>query len=127
MRIRLFTIAVKGGKRMRTWKGGLTLVLLACGLVLLGCGKESPEPKAEKPAPEAKGAKTVIIGYTASKSGPLKTEGERQINGLNLWMEQVNAKGGITLADGTKVTVMDKHYDDQSKKTQVKQRNTQLT
>src|SRR3974377_1575395 len=99
--IKLFTFAVKGEKRMRTWKGVLTSVLLACGLVLLGCGKESPEPKAEKPqaakpqaqataekpAPEAKGAKTVIIGYTASKSGPLKTEGERQINGLNFLLE----------------------------------------
>ena len=125
---------------MRTWKGMLTSVLLACGLVLLGCGKESPEPKAEKPqaakpqaqataekpAPEAKGAKTVIIGYTASKSGPLKTEGERQINGLNLWMEQVNAKGGITLADGTKVTVMDKHYDDESNKDRVQELYTRL-
>src|SRR3974390_229389 len=140
MSIKLFTFAVKGGNRMRTWKGMLTSVLLACWLVLLGCGKESPKPKAEKPqaakpqaeataekaVPEAKGAKTVIIGYTASKSGPLKTEGERQINGLNLWMEQVNAKGGITLADGSKVTFTDKHYDDESNKDRVQELYTRL-
>jgi branched-chain amino acid transport system substrate-binding protein len=117
------------------------LVLLACGLMLLGCGQEGPKPTAEKPqaakpqaapataekqAPETKGAKTVIIGYTASKSGPLKTEGERQINGLSLWMEQVNAKGGITLADGTKVTFTDKNYDDESNKDRVQELYTRL-
>jgi ABC-type branched-subunit amino acid transport system substrate-binding protein len=125
---------------MRTWKGSLLLVLLACGLVFLGCGQEGAKPTAEKPqaekakapataekpAPEAKGAKTVTIGFTASKSGPLKTEGERQINGLNLWMEQVNAKGGITLADGTKVMFTDKHYDDESNKDRVQELYTRL-
>ena len=125
---------------MRTWKGTLWLMLLACGLVLLGCGQEGPKPAAEKPqaakpqaqataekpAPETKGAKTVTIGFTASKSGPLKTEGERQINGFNLWMEQVNAKGGITLADGTKVMFTDKHYDDESNKDRVQELYTRL-
>jgi ABC-type branched-subunit amino acid transport system substrate-binding protein len=126
---------------MRIWKGSLMLVLLACALVFLGCGQEGAKPKAEKPqaaqpstpataakpAPEAaKGAKTVTIGFTASKSGKLKTEGERQINGLNLWMEQVNAKGGITLADGTKVIFADKNYDDESNKDRVQELYTRL-
>ena len=126
---------------MRTWRGLFVVMLVACGLLLLGCGKESPKPKAEKPqaaqqpqvpataatpAPETKGAKTVTIGFTASKSGPLKTEGERQINGFNLWMEQVNAKGGIPLADGTKVTVVAKDYDDESNKDRVQELYTRL-
>ena len=34
--------------------------------------------------------KTVIIGFTASKTGKLNVEATRQINGLHLWMEQVN-------------------------------------
>jgi branched-chain amino acid transport system substrate-binding protein len=124
---------------MRTWKGSLVVMLLACGLMLLGCGQEAPKPPAkpqaakpetpaaaQTPAPAAQGAKTVIIGFTASKSGPLKTEGARQINGVNLWMEQVNAKGGIPLADGTKVLVADKHYDDESNKDRVQELYTRL-
>lgn len=127
---------------MRNWMGKLVLVLMAGSLVFLGCGQEAPKPKAEKPqaakpaapapeakpapAPEAKGAKTVIIGFTASKSGKLKTEGERQINGLNLWIEQVNAKGGVKLADGTTVTFAAKDYDDESNKDRVQELYTRL-
>jgi ABC-type branched-subunit amino acid transport system substrate-binding protein len=120
---------------MRNWTGKLVLFFMAGGLLLLGCGQEAPKPKAEKPkaaptaaqpAPGAKGAKTVIIGFTASKSGKLKTEGERQINGVDLWVEQVNAKGGVTLADGTKVTFTTKSYDDESNKDRVQELYTRL-
>ena len=71
---------------MRSWTGKLVLSLLVGSLVLLGCGKqEAPKSKAQKPqaekpkaatpaakpAPEAKGTKTVIIGFrsTAWTSG----------------------------------------------------------
>jgi branched-chain amino acid transport system substrate-binding protein len=132
---------------MRTWKGFFLVLLMACGLVLVGYGTgQSQNQKAEKPqaakpappapaaapappatpAPETKGTKTITIGFTASKSGPLKTEGERQINGFNLWMEQVNAKGGIPLADGSKVTVVAKSYDDESNKDRVQELYTRL-
>jgi len=126
---------------MKNWMGKLVMFLMAGGLVLLGCGQEAPKPKAEKPqaakpaapapaakpaVPEAKGAKTVTLGFTASKSGKLKTEGERQINGINLWLEQVNGKGGLTLADGTKVTFAVKDYDDESNKDRVQELYTRL-
>jgi ABC-type branched-subunit amino acid transport system substrate-binding protein len=125
---------------MRSWMGKLVLFLMAGGLLLLGCGQEAPKPKAQKPqaekphaatpaaqpAPAVKGAKTVTIGFTASMSGKLKTEGERQIHGFNLWMEQVNAKGGIKLADGTKVVFAAKSYDDESNKDRVQELYTRL-
>jgi ABC-type branched-subunit amino acid transport system substrate-binding protein len=125
---------------MRNWTGKLVLFLMAGGLLLLGCGQEAPKPKAQKPqaeqpkaaapaaqkAPEAKGVKTVTIGFTASKSGKLKTEGERQVNGLDLWIEQVNAKGGVKLADGTTVTFAAKSYDDESNKDRVQELYTRL-
>jgi len=130
---------------MRTLKGKLVLILIAGALVLLGCGQESPKPKADKPeaakpqaeapkapapaaqtAPAAKDGKTVIIGFSASKSGKLKTEGGRQINGLNLWMEQVNAAGGVKLADGTQVKFAFKDYDDESNKDRVQELYTRL-
>ncbi|MCA9886521.1 MAG: twin-arginine translocation pathway signal protein, partial [Anaerolineae bacterium] len=45
--------------------------------------------------------RTVVIGFTASQSGRYNVESTRQINGLNLWLNQVNEAGGITLSDGT--------------------------
>jgi len=65
--------------------------------------------------------KTVIIGFTASKTGKLNVEATRQINGLHLWMEQVNKAGGVKLADGTVVKFADKFYDDESKKERVQE------
>jgi ABC-type branched-subunit amino acid transport system substrate-binding protein len=115
---------------MKTWKGHLLLMLIAISLALLGCGKEAPKPKAKKPQaekPAAKAAeKTVVIGFTASKSGKYKTEASRQINGLNLWMEQVNAKGGVKLADGSMVKFAFKDYDDESNKDRVQELYTRL-
>jgi branched-chain amino acid transport system substrate-binding protein len=125
---------------------------MAGALLLLGCGQEAPKPKADKPAaakpaaeapkapaaapavapaaqpavPAAQDGKTVVIGFTASTSGKLKTEGGRQINGLNLWMEQVNAKGGVKLADGSTVKFAFKEYDDESNKDRVQELYTRL-
>lgn len=70
--------------------------------------------------------KTVIIGFTASKTGKLNVEATRQINGLHLWMEQVNKAGGVKLADGTVVKFADKFYDDESKKERVQELYTKL-
>ena len=84
-------------------------------------------PAAESKAPEAKGGdQTVVIGFTSSKSGKFKTEGGRQINGLNLWMEQVNAQGGIKLGDGKMAKVAFKDYDDESNKDRVQELYTRL-
>ena len=54
-------------------------------------------------APALAGAadKTITLGFTASQTGKLNVEAIRQINGINLWVEQVNKAGGIKLADGT--------------------------
>jgi branched-chain amino acid transport system substrate-binding protein len=76
-------------------------------------------------AAEAK-TKTVVIGFTASQTGKLNVEAIRQINGLNLWMEQVNAAGGVKLADGTVVKFAAKFYDDESKKERVQELYTKL-
>ncbi|MFZ5447225.1 MAG: amino acid ABC transporter substrate-binding protein [Thermodesulfobacteriota bacterium] len=69
--------------------------------------------------------KNVIIGFTASQTGKLNVEAIRQINGLHLWMEQVN-KTGIKLPDGTIVKFSDKFYDDESKKERVQELYTKL-
>ncbi len=70
--------------------------------------------------------KTVVIGFTASRTGKLNVEGMRQINGLNLWIEQVNKAGGVKLPDGTQVKFAAKDYDDESKKERVQELYTKL-
>ncbi|MHB9072673.1 MAG: amino acid ABC transporter substrate-binding protein [Desulfobaccales bacterium] len=70
--------------------------------------------------------KTILIGFTASQTGKFNVEAIRQINGLNLWMEQVNAAGGIKMPDGTAMKVASKFYDDESKKERVQELYTKL-
>jgi branched-chain amino acid transport system substrate-binding protein len=70
--------------------------------------------------------RTVVIGFTASQTGSLNVEGIRQINGVSLWVDDVNAAGGIPLADGTKVKVAAKFYDDESNKSRVQELYTRL-
>jgi branched-chain amino acid transport system substrate-binding protein len=100
---------------------GLCLVLGLAVIALIFPVFMQPSPTAA--APEAK---TVIIGFTASQTGKLNVEGIRQINGLNLWVEQVNAAGGVKLPDGTALKVAAKFYDDESKKERVQELYTKL-
>jgi branched-chain amino acid transport system substrate-binding protein len=79
-----------------------------------------------QPAPGFAAEKTVVIGFTASQTGKLNVEGMRQINGLNLWIEQANAAGGVKLPDGTVVKFAAKFYDDESKKDRVQELYTKL-
>jgi branched-chain amino acid transport system substrate-binding protein len=84
--------------------------LAAIAGLLAACGGQAPA----SPSTEASGAKTAIIGFTASQTGKSNVESIRQKNGLQLWMDQVKAKGGIALADGSKIVFEPKSYDDES-------------
>ncbi len=112
--------------------------MLAAALVLSACAAppaptEAPplppaqptseEPMAEPPIPEAI---TVVIGFTSSLTGSQEVSSKRQVNGFNLWMEQVNADGGITLTDGTIVTFAAVTYDDESNAERVQELYTRL-
>ncbi|MFA5111826.1 MAG: amino acid ABC transporter substrate-binding protein [Desulfobaccales bacterium] len=79
-----------------------------------------------QPTVAAAAEKTVLIGFTASQTGKLNVEAIRQINGLNLWIEQVNSTGGVKLPDGTVVKFAVKFYDDESKKERVQELYTKL-
>ncbi|MCK9376319.1 MAG: amino acid ABC transporter substrate-binding protein [Syntrophobacterales bacterium] len=92
-------------------------LLAALGLVLGTVAQPTAAAAAEK---------TILIGFTASQTGKFNVEAIRQINGLNLWMEQVNAAGGIKLPDGTIMKVASKFYDDESKKERVQELYTKL-
>jgi len=100
----------------------LFTVLILTSLVLAGCGGAAGDQSSNDGGP-----KTVVIGFTASLTGAQEVSSKRQVNGFNLWMQQVNEAGGITLSDGTVVTFESKFYDDESNKERVQELYTRLT
>jgi branched-chain amino acid transport system substrate-binding protein len=86
-------------------------------LALVACGPTAPAGSMEK---------TVLIGFTASLTGSLNIESTRQNDGFKLWMDQVNAAGGLKLANGSRVKFASKFYDDESKKERVQELYTKL-
>jgi branched-chain amino acid transport system substrate-binding protein len=124
----------------RTLFSVLALVALL-SIALAGCGPAAAPPTEaapaatqapeEQPTEAATGApaaaeQTAIIGFTASLTGSLNVESTRQKNGLQLWMDQVNAAGGVKLADGSVVKFEAKSYDDESNKDRVQELYTKL-
>lgn len=103
----------------------LISMLMAVGL-LAACGTQAPASAPTSagnaaPGTGAASSKTVTIGFSASLTGASNVELTRQKNGLQLWMDQVNARGGVALADGSKVTFTAKSYDDESNKDRVQE------
>jgi branched-chain amino acid transport system substrate-binding protein len=81
------------------------------------------EPAAEEPMMEEV---TVTIGFTSSLTGSQEVSSKRQVNGFNLWMEQTNEAGGVTLSDGTVVKFAAQTYDDESNAERVQELYTRL-
>lgn len=113
---------------------GLMFALLLLAVSLSACAGAAPAaaPAGENGAAPAAssdatgGERLVTIGYTSSLTGKLNVESTRQTNGLNLWMDQVNAAGGIQLADGSVVKFQSKFYDDESNGDRVQELYTKL-
>ena len=84
---------------------------------------EEPAEPTEEPVAETK---TMVIGFTASQTGKYNVSSTRQVNGLHLWMEQVNEAGGIKLSDGTTIMFESVFYDDESNKDRVQELYTRL-
>ena len=109
-------------------------ILLGAAFLLSACAspaaptQEAPPAATEEAVSEEPMAKevTAVIGFTASQTGKLNVESTRQINGLNLWMDQVNNAGGIKLSDGTVVKFDKKYYDDESTTERVQELYTRL-
>ncbi|MGD2104206.1 MAG: amino acid ABC transporter substrate-binding protein [Anaerolineae bacterium] len=101
-------------------------LLLAVLLTTTQCGPAATPEPTEPPAEEEATTETVVIGFTASQTGSLNVSSTRQKRGLELWMEQINAAGGIELSDGTVVTFDAVSYDDESNKDRVQELYTRL-
>lgn len=111
-----------------------SLLLTACGAPAATVAPAAPAATDAPAAPEPAKAtdvpaaveKTAVIGFTASLTGKLNVESTRQNNGFKLWMDQVNAAGGIKLADGSVLKFTSKFYDDESKTDRVQELYTKL-
>jgi branched-chain amino acid transport system substrate-binding protein len=55
-------------------------------------------------------ANGVVVGTSVALTGKYARTGQDQLNGFNMWVEEVNARGGLL---GSKVRLV--HYDDESK------------
>lgn len=123
---------------MKTGPRSILAGLLLASFVLAAC---APTPATEPPAPPppqptSEGAPpptevpmeeiTLKIGFTASQTGSLNVESTRQVNGLNLWMEDVNGAGGIPIGDNKVVKFEAVFYDDESNKDRVQELYTRL-
>ncbi len=136
--IELFCIKEGTVRRTYVW----TALLLVLALVMAACGGTSgttettaaPNTTAAPGTTAASGTtaapsgemKTLKIGFTTSITGKYNTESTRQDNGLQLWMDDVNAAGGITLSDGTVLKFEAVSYDDESNKDRVQELYTKL-
>ncbi|MBI2874200.1 MAG: amino acid ABC transporter substrate-binding protein [Firmicutes bacterium] len=105
----------------------MIILLLVAGLLLAGCKKSGDKPNtAPAPAP-SEPAKTappkeepkkeeqgvIKIGAAISFTGPLSRNAAFMKQGYDLWVEDVNARGGIDVG-GKKYKVELKLYDDKS-------------
>ncbi len=72
------------------------------------------------------GPKKIVIGFTASQTGAQNVASGKQIEGLQLWLDDVTKAGGIKLKDGSVVMPDIKFYDDESKTDRVQALYTKL-
>lgn len=116
--------------------GSLAVV---AGLVAASCGGAAqPAPTATPAtsaavatapataAPAAKAPQKLVIGYTASQTGAQNLPSKKQVEGLQLWLDDIKKAGGIKLKDGTVLMPELKSYDDESKSDRVQALYTKL-
>jgi branched-chain amino acid transport system substrate-binding protein len=68
---------------------------------------------------------TLTIGFTVSQTGKLNNDATAQMRGMELWRDEVNAKGGVK-AGGKTYNIKLVSYDDESQNTRVQQLYTRL-
>lgn len=103
-------------------------ILAACAPAPTPAPTPAPPTAAPKPteAPVAKEPKKLLLGFTASQTGAQQVASKKQIEGLQLWLDDVKKAGGIKLKDGTVYMPEIKFYDDESKTDRVQTLYTKL-
>src|SRR5512135_1580225 len=111
------------------WSSLILVVLVVAACAPAPQATPAPQPtQAAQPTqpPKPVEAKKFVIGFTASQTGAQQVASQKQIEGLNLWLDDVKKAGGIKLKDGSVYMPELKSYDDQSAADRVQQLYTQL-
>lgn len=77
-------------------------------------------------APKPAETKKLVLGFTASQTGAQQVASKKQIEGLQLWLDDVKAAGGIKTKSGVIYMPEMKFYDDESKTDRVQALYTKL-
>jgi branched-chain amino acid transport system substrate-binding protein len=111
-----------GGPTMRALQflfvsSTLLFALTACEKRASSDGKGDAKPTADAKAPDAApvDANTILLGEVGSLTGSEATFGISTRNGIQMAIDEVNATGGIKLADGSTKKLAVRVYDDQGK------------
>ncbi|MBI5079972.1 MAG: amino acid ABC transporter substrate-binding protein [Chloroflexi bacterium] len=114
----------------------LAIALAACATPTTEAPKPTAVPPTSAPAATAapavpataapKPPKPLVLGFTASQTGAQQVASKKQIEGLQLWLDDVKKAGGIKLKDGTIYMPEMKFYDDESKTDRVQALYTKL-
>ncbi|HEX9016898.1 MAG TPA: amino acid ABC transporter substrate-binding protein [Chloroflexota bacterium] len=83
-------------------------------------------PASAPSAAKSGATKKIVIGFTASQTGAQNVASKKQIEGTQLWLDDVTKAGGIKLKDGTVLMPEMKFYDDESKTDRVQALYTKL-
>jgi len=103
--------------------GSISLILMLALLPLIGaCAKPAsapvPAPKptpAPKPAPAPPAKEVIKVGAAPSLSGRHSAASESEWNAQQLWVEQINAEGGLYVKEyGKKIPLKLIYYDNKS-------------
>jgi len=104
------------------------LVLAACAPAPTPAPTAAPPTAAPKPteAPKPAETKKLVLGFTASQTGAQQVASKKQIEGLQLWLDDVKTQGGIKTKSGVIYMPEMKFYDDESKTDRVQALYTKL-
>jgi len=114
----------------------LSLVLASCGGATQAPATEPTQAPAEQPTSETMQEATpeeqpqmtettLKLGYTASITGRLNVSSGRQDNGIQLWIDDLNAQGGFQVGNEM-VNFETVSYDDESNTDRVQELYTRL-
>jgi branched-chain amino acid transport system substrate-binding protein len=116
-------------KSRALWISLILVLLVAAACAPAPQATPAPQPtQAAQPtqAPKPAEPKKLVIGFTASQTGAQQVASKKQIEGLQLWLDDVKKAGGIKLKDGTVYMPEMKFYDDESKTDRVQTLYTTL-
>jgi ABC-type branched-subunit amino acid transport system substrate-binding protein len=106
---------------VKTGKTALSkAALVAVIAVVLVVGAVAAVLVLSQPSQPTVAERPLTIGFSISISGDFAVPGKKQLEGIELWKDYINGRGGIFVKDENKYYKVElKYYDDKSSKDEV--------